>query len=307
MGEAVRLHQQGSGRQATQRAHASDWAVFETWCDSVGLCALPAEPPTIAAFLGAQVAAQHAPATLRRRLASIAVRHRREGHPSPCSHDTVRTVMRGVWDDRTAVSYARGPATPLLAADVRAMLSTIPPGPAGTRNRAILLLGFGLGLRRSELAGLTCAALTFESRGLVVQLGRTKTTTAAEGREVSLPMGRDPTTCPVRALQAWLDVSGIEDGPVFRGVSRWGAIARTGITDKAVNDIIQGLATAAGIPTERVSAHSLRSGHITQRRIGGEEVANIQDTTGHRSERMVRHYDRAAKRFRVDVLARLGF
>jgi site-specific recombinase XerC len=45
----------------------------------------------------------------------------------------------------------------------------------GARDRAVLLVGFASGLRRSELAGLDLADVRFERRGVVLYVGRSKT------------------------------------------------------------------------------------------------------------------------------------
>lgn len=305
MGEATRLHSQGQGRSATLNAHASDWHVFATWCASVDLQPLPAEPGTVGAFIGAEVQRKRAPATIRRRLATIAVHHRQHGHHSPCSHDAVLAIMRGLADDPVAAAQGRGGAAPLVTEDVLAMVQGLPDTLTGWRDRALILLGFASGLRRSELVGLQVSTVVFERRGLIIQLGRTKTTTALEGREVTVGLGQGET-CPVAALRRWMEAACIVDGHLFRSVNRWGTVGTSGLTDRAACTIIQAAAERAGLPPDHVSAHSLRAGHVTQRRVHGEEAATIQDTTGHTSDKMIRHYDRAAKRFRKNTTTALG-
>ncbi len=313
MRAALEYHTAGSGRPATHKAHASDLRIFGAWCDSVGASSLPAEPATVAAFIAGQVnQAGKAPTTVRRYLASITVAHREAGHDSPCASDVVRRVLKGIRDDvaasrAPAVGGRRGGAAPLLRDDVRVMLDAVPGADVRSlRNRALILLAYSGAFRRSELAALDVADLVEEPRGLVVHLRRTKTTTAIDGREVSIPAGRSAATCPVRAMRAYLDAAGITSGPAFRSVTRWGLVGSMAIGDDTVCDVIKAAAFAAGLDVVQVSAHSLRAGHVTQRRIAGDDVAAIQDSTGHRSERMVRHYDRGARRFRHDVAGSLG-
>jgi hypothetical protein len=43
-------------------------------------------------------------------------------------------------------------------------------------------------------------------------------------RYVAIPVGKDPNTCPVLALQKWLAQAVIVDGPVFRPIRKRGAI-----------------------------------------------------------------------------------
>jgi integrase len=313
MRAAVEYHKAGSGRDATHKAHASDLRIFHAWCASVGASSLPAEPATVAAFIAGQARTLgKSPATVRRYLATISVAHRGAGLANPCEAATVRTVLAGIGDDLAAagapaVAGRRGGAAPLLRDDVRAMVATVAGASVKAhRDRALILLGYAGAFRRSELAALDVSDLGYDPRGVVIHLRRTKTDTAAAGRDVSIPNGTHAETCPVRALRAYLDAAAITSGPVFRGVSRWGQVARTAIGADTVSDVVKAAAVAAGLDVAQVSAHSLRAGHVTQRRIAGDEVSAIADSTGHRSERMVRHYDRAARRFRHDVAGSLG-
>jgi hypothetical protein len=60
--------------------------------------------------------------------------------------------------------------------------------------------------------------------GLVVKLQHSKTDQDGMGETKGIPYGSTPSTCPVRALRAWLDTGGIVTGPIFRPINRWGQI-----------------------------------------------------------------------------------
>src|SRR6185369_6069047 len=68
----------------TRRAYRSDWRHFEGWCAAHQLISLPATPETVTFYLAA-LAADHKPATLRRKLTSISKAHQAAGHPSPAT------------------------------------------------------------------------------------------------------------------------------------------------------------------------------------------------------------------------------
>jgi site-specific recombinase XerC len=95
------------------------------------------------------------------------------------------------------------------------MLQHVPHTRVGLRDRALLLLGFAGGFRRSELVSLDHADLEFSPRGLVVTLRRAKNDQEGEGRRIGIPFGSSETTCPVRAVQAWLETARIGDGAVL--------------------------------------------------------------------------------------------
>src|SRR6266849_4118980 len=150
----------------------------------------------------------------------------------------------------------------LETAEVRAMVETLSPTAViGVRDRALLLVGFAGAFRRSELASLDVADVTFGGDGLIVQLRRSKTDQEGKGRKVGLPFGSNPLTCPVRSLRAWLDVASIASGAIFRAVDRHGNIAVTRLTDQSVALIVKRCAKAAGLGKIRGAFAAIGIGH----------------------------------------------
>ena len=86
---------------------------------------------------------------------------------------------------------------------LRRMVAELPDGLKGTRDRALLSLGF-TACRRSELAALDLEDVEETDKGLTVLLRRSKTDQAGEGREVAVLYGAHPDSCPVRSLRAWI-------------------------------------------------------------------------------------------------------
>lgn len=92
---------------------------------------------------------------------------------------------------------------------------------AATRNRALVLLGFWRGFRSDDLTRLQVEHVqVFPGEGLVLYLPRSKTDRTNQGREYKVPALSQLR--PVAACQDWLALSGLTDGPVFRGIDRWG-------------------------------------------------------------------------------------
>src|ERR1051325_7040222 len=208
----------------TRRAYRSDWRGFETWCVGQGLLPLPATPETVALYLTA-LAADHKPATLTRRLTSITKAHQAAGFPSPATlqHAVVSETMKGI---RRTLGTAQPGKEPPPPADTLAMLDCLDEGRNGIRDRALLLVGFAGGFRRSELASLDTGDLTETADGLVIRLRRAKTDPEGKGIRVALPYGSSAGTCPVRSYRAWIAAAGIEAGPAFRSVDRHGRVGR---------------------------------------------------------------------------------
>ena len=196
--------------------------------------------------------------------------------------------------------------TPLLTEDLRALLAELPEGPLGVRDRALLLVGFAGGFRRSELVALDVEDLEFKGRNLVVTLRRSKTDQEGAGRKVGIPRGSQEETCPVRSVKAWLDEAAIESGPVFRAVNRHGAIQPKRLTGQSVGLIVKRYAEACGKEPADFGGHSLRSGHATQAAANGASERSIMNQTGHRSLKMVRQYIREGSLFRENAASKLG-
>lgn len=96
---------------------------------------------------------------------------------------------------------------------------------AGVRDRALLLLGFSVGLRRSELVALTVEDISPSPDGIRIGIARSKTDQTGRGQELLVVYAEPPRPCPVRAIRAWLDTAQITTGPIFRRVTRTGAIS----------------------------------------------------------------------------------
>src|SRR5690349_24485037 len=102
------------------------------------------------------------------------------------------------------------------------MVDTLPASTLGVRDRALLLLGFAGAFRRSELVGLDIGDVRQTADGLVVTIRRSKTDQEGAGREVGIPYGSTPATCPVRAVRGWLDVRAIAGAALFCPMDRHG-------------------------------------------------------------------------------------
>ncbi|HYH23380.1 MAG TPA: site-specific integrase, partial [Azospirillum sp.] len=270
----------------TRRAYAGDWRAFTAWCAARNLESLPAAPETVALYLADQ-ADRLKPATLERRLAAIAKAHAAAGYPSPRTAGPVGLVRKGIRATHGTVP-AKKAAVSIL--DLRHMLATLPSGRRGVRDRALLLLGFAGGFRRSELVGLDVADLEAAGDGLRVTVRRAKTDQEGRGRTIAIRRGRHPETDPVAAVQAWIAEAGLVDGPLFRGVRNNGVVEDGRLNDRTVALVVQRAAKRIGLTPERFAGHSLRRGLATAAAEHGAPERVIMRQTGHRSERILRGY-----------------
>ena len=176
---------------------------------------------------------------------------------------------------------------------LRRLVATCDPSARGRRDRALLLIGFAGALRRSELVALRVEDVVATAGGLRVRIRRGKTDKAGEGAELGLPRGKHAETCPVRAFEAWQAVAKRKAGPLFRRISTGDTIGDTALHPDAVRRILSHRAGLAGITVEgfeRLSAHALRVGFITEAYNGGVRDEDIMRHTRHRDLRTMRGY-----------------
>jgi site-specific recombinase XerD len=293
---------ESSSAEGTRRAYHSDCRHFREWCCAHGVMALPALPATVALYL-TELARTYKVATIARRIAAIGQEHRKGGLPSPFTHPRVVEVWEGI---RRTLGTAQERKSAILTADLRRMLEPLTETTIDVRDRGLLLLGFAGAFRRSELVALDVGDVRAVTNGLEVTLRRSKTDQEGEGRLIGVPNGSNPVTCPARAMKAWLDRSGIVDGPLFRSVDRSGNVAPTRLTAAAVALIVKRHVQRIGLDPARFAGHSLRAGFATSAALAGVDALEISRQTGHKSLSMVQRYTRPATIWQMNAAQRVG-
>jgi integrase len=145
--------------------------------------------------------------------------------------------------------------------------------------------------------------------GLRLLIERSKTDAEGEGAEIAISRGQANATCPVAALNTWLELSKISTGPLFRKVNRGGAVERTRLSTDAVRQILLKRAARAGLKgtlAEPVSPHGLRAGFVTTAYRNGVSDEEIMCHTRHRSLATMRSYIRRAKLSKESPAGKLG-
>jgi integrase len=197
--------------------------------------------------------------------------------------------------------------------------AALPRSTAGVRDRALLLLGFAGAFRRSELVGLNvgrctpgCTGLVrFSAEGVEVNLFRSKTDQEAVG--VVKGIVRGGPACAVGALEQWLEVAAITEGPIFRAVDKGGSVRAGRLTDRSVADIVKRsvrcAAIAAGLSdrdaehaSQRFAGHSLRAGFATSAAAAGISGETMARHVGWRTGQMAIRYVRNAELFKSNPL-----
>ncbi len=316
--ETARDYARAAASENTLKAYAKDWAAFARWCRMRGAEPLPCAPQLIGLYI-ADLATPggKAPAlsvsSIERRLSGLAWGYAQRGERLDRKDRHIATVLAGI-----RRKHARPPVQKeaILPDDLRDMLATLPHDLRGLRDRAILLIGFAGGLRRSEIVSLDHGKDDTPDSGGWVEIlddGVLVTLRGKTGwREVEIARGSSDQTCPVHALTQWLHYARIDFGPLFVAVSRNGLKPTTErLSDKHIARLIKACACEAGLrpdlpEAERVrlfSGHSLRAGLASSAEV---DERYVQKQLGHASAEMTRRYQRRRDRFRVNLTKAAG-
>ncbi|RMC30789.1 tyrosine-type recombinase/integrase [Paracoccus alkanivorans] len=316
--ETARTYARHAASENTLKAYARDWADFTRWCRRRGTAPLPPAPELIGLYLADLAAPVDGTpalsvATIERRLSGLSWNYTQRGFVLQRSDRHIASVLAGIRRKHARPPVQKDPVGP---EDIRAMIATLPHDLRGLRDRAMLLLGYAGGLRRSEIVGLDLHRDDTPDSGGWIELfedGALLTLNAKTGwREVEIGRGSADRTCPVHALEQWLYFAKIQAGPVFTAVSRDGGTALPRrLNDRHVARLIKRSVRDAGLrpdlpDAERLklfSGHSLRAGLASSAEI---DERYVQKQLGHASAEMTRRYQRRRDRFRVNLTKAAG-
>ncbi len=319
LADRARQYAEAASSANTRRAYSADWRHFSGWCRRQGLDPLPADSQTVGLYItacasGAGGRPKDAVATIERRLSALSWNFTQRGGSLDRADRHIATVMAGI---RNTQGEPPRQKEAVMPEDLVAMLASLEFGTLrGLRDRAILLLGFCGGLRRSEIMALDVArAQTEDGRGWIEILdkGLLVTLRGKTGwREVEVGRGSSDATCPVVALQNWLTYSRVAHGPLFRRVTGEGKQVGSGrMSDKHVARLDKKVVKSAGVrgdlpEAERVdkyAGHSLRAGLASSAEV---DERYVQKHLGHADVTMTRRYQRRRGRFRVNLTTAAG-
>jgi integrase len=318
LAETARDYARAATSPNTNRAYAADWRHFSAWARRQNLPALPPDPQVLGLYVAACASGtasggkpKNSVRTIERRLSALMWNFAQRGQPMDRKDRHVATVLAGI---RRTQGRPPEQKEAILPEDLLAMIAALDLGDLrGLRDRAILLIGFAGGLRRSEIVGLDCRRedglsggwIEFFDDGLLLTL-RGKT----GWREVEIGRGSSDATCPLAALESWLKFARISVGPVFRRVVG-GKVGAERLTDRHVARLVKTTAMAAGVRGDltegererKFSGHSLRAGLASSAEV---DERYVQKQLGHASAEMTRRYQRRRDRFRVNLTKAAG-
>ena len=273
----------------TLRAYKSDFRDFSSFCSKNGFSSIPTQPKIIALYI-THLSKTSKFSTLKRRIASISVIHKLKGHYLDTKHPIIMENLHGI---KRTLGSRQKTKKPILINDLKLIIKVMDE--KKIRDKALILVGFAGGFRRSELINVYYEDIEFVKQGVKILIKRSKTDQSGEGSIKAIPYFENNEYCPVIALKNYINekFKNKKEGRVFE------------ISDKSVALIIKRYAEKAGLDPSKYSGHSLRSGFATTAAEFGAEERNIMAMTGHKTTQMVRRYIQEANLFRNNALNKI--
>ena len=281
-----------SKAQNTLRAYQADFKDFSSFCIKNGFNSIPTEPKIIALYL-THLSSFSKFSTLKRRIASIKVVHRLKGHYIDTKHPIITENIMGI---KRKLGVKQTSKKPILINDLKKIINVINQEKNELKkyqNKAMILIGFAGGFRRSELVSIEYEDIDFVSEGVKITETKSKTDQIGIGLTKAIPYFENKTYCPVISLRKWIEFSNINIGKIFK------------VSDKTVALTIKKYASMAGLDNSKYAGHSLRSGFATSTAEIGADERSIMAMTGHKSTQMVRRYIQEANLFKNNALNKL--
>ncbi|EHM09925.1 site-specific recombinase XerD [Thermanaerovibrio velox DSM 12556] len=246
----------------TISAYRLDLVKYADFCAKRGRDAIPPDPETVSLFLSDLQRSGYAKSSVQRAGACIRSLNRFLGE---CGADPGKVPMLPSKPSVIPSILTEGEVTRLLEA-------TAGDGVLDIRDRAIIELLYGCGLRASELCGLSMRDLDLSSGTLRV---------CGKGEKVRvLPLVGETR----KALERYLSIRGTADGPVF--LSKRGK----GLKREDVWKIMRRRGMKAGIASSRLHPHVLRHSCATHLLRRGMDLRALQCLLGHSSVRTTEVY-----------------
>ena len=276
----------------TLRAYQSDYRDFSLFCSKNGLSSMPTQPKIVALYI-THLSKFSKFSTLKRRIASISVIHKLKGHYLDTKHPIIMENLHGI---KRILGSRQKAKKPLLINSLKKIIKAIDQEKKERdRDRALILIGFAGGFRRSELVSILKEDVELVDEGVKILIKKSKTDQSGEGSIKAIPYFQNQEFCPVIALKKYMSLKKFNSNSekIFK------------LSDKSVALIIKKYAQIAGLDPTKYAGHSLRSGFATTAAEFGAEERNIMTMTGHKTTQMVRRYIQEANLFKNNALNKI--
>lgn len=284
--------------------YQSDWKLFADWCSSHNIDPLQSTQNTLMAYIATLAENGNKASTIQRKISGITKVAEMNNHTIDLNQKEFKLVWQGI---RRKLGTSKKGKEPILIKTLRMMLEAIPHTHLGIRDKALLSFGWASAMRRSEIVQLNWEDIKFVDEGIIVTIKQSKTDKFGEGQKIAILYGRVSSTCPIKALLSWKNISYTnEDAPVFCSLSKSGKFSYKRLSDKTVARVVKNHAKNIGLESYIFAGHSLRSGLITTASKNSVPDYVIMKHSRHKTAQMIHVYTRDNNLINDNVTGMLG-
>jgi integrase len=240
---------------------------------------------------------------------AIDTTHQQDGFAAPTDDPDAKQQIKGLFRtmaEQRPEQVTQSKKKPITINQIRIM--DFPKGVLGLRDKALLLLGFATGMRRSELAAVRKDHIEETEYGLRVRIPRSKSDQLGDGDSVDVirsAMGRNQKHCPVKTVQELMGENPYEHLFVrVRRVNTPGGYRKSKMISEpnrfidrpldgnGVYRIVKKYGAQVGLAPEDLGGHSLRAGCATYLLEKEVPPAAVQKQMRHKSFNTTQQYNR---------------
>ena len=300
---------QSADSASTRRNRQHFWKKFKEWCETHDLNPLPTEPDDVAMYLLDQAGQGMKKSTLNNMRWAIDTTHQQHGFTAPTDDPEAKQQIKGLFktiSEQRPEQIIQSKKKPITINQIRIM--DFPKGLLGLRDKALLLLGFATGMRRSELAAVRKEHIEVTKYGLRIRIPQSKSDQLGEGGSVDVikaAMGRNQKHCPVKNVQELMGENPYEHlfVRVRRVITPGGYRKRKMLSEpnrfidrpldgNGVYRIVKKYGAQVGLAPEDLGGHSLRSGCATYLLEKEVPPVAVQKQMRHKSFNTTQQYNR---------------
>jgi len=300
---------QSADSASTRRNRQHFWKKFKEWCETHDLNPLPTEPDDVAMYLLDQAGQGMKKSTLNNMRWAIDTNHQQHGYTAPTDDPKAKRQIKALFRtmaEQRPQQVTQSKKKPITINQIRTM--EFPKGILGLRDKALLLLGFATGMRRSELAAVRKEHIEVTEYGLRVRIPRSKSDQLGDGDSVDVirsAMGRNQKHCPVKTIQELMGENSYEHLFVrVRRVNTPGGYRKSKMISEpnrfierpldgnGVYRIVKKYGAQVGLAPDDLGGHSLRAGCATYLLEKEVPPAAVQKQMRHKSFNTTQQYNR---------------
>ena len=285
----------------TRKSYQSDFRLYQSICRELMID--PFDEKSIIYYIAEETKNGKKHSTISRRITAVKkIFGIKNIKLSPAVDLQIKKMMVGL---KKSTNYIPCQKEPFLVQDIKKMIDLMDLETLeGSRDKALILLGFVTGSRRGEIVSLDVSNIEFCKEGMVVTFPKTKINLDVKKAVHFL---KNKKYCPVLAMKNWLTISGIISGPVFRGLRKGKQkIRNSRLCDRSIADIVKYYAQSIGKDIADFSGHSLRRGFATAADRHGAKRSDIKNMGDWSGDKMLNHYIESNHLFDNMVSAQLG-